>query len=185
MEKDGSASKEKTGFRIEHWQQVSIYLVIYDAAAVSLSYFAALLLRFDFRFSTIPVIYLYSWAYFAPVYAVLCIIVFRQLRLYRSIWRFASFTEFRRVILSSVITTAIHVAGSLIVVHLVSNYVLHSYSVSRMPISYYMMGAIIQFVLIMGIRFSYRFVLLLRSSRDNKAADRVLLVGKHSIIGTT
>ncbi len=47
-----------------------------------------------------------------------------------------------------------------------------------MPISYYMIGIIIQLILTVGIRFSYRFVLLLRG-RSNKCdkEKKVMLIG--------
>ena len=50
-----------------------------------------------------------------------------------------------------------------------------------MPISYYFMGALLQFLAILGIRFSYRFVLLLRSDRTaNQSTEKganVMLIG--------
>ena len=33
-----------------------------------------------------------------------------------------------------------------------------------MPISYYLAGAVLQFILVLGIRFSYRFILFLRNT---------------------
>jgi FlaA1/EpsC-like NDP-sugar epimerase len=51
----------------------------------------------------------------------------------------------------------------------------------KMPLSYYVFGIMVQFVLTLGVRFSYRFVLLERS-RQRKAeeiakAKKVLLIG--------
>ena len=168
---------------LKHWQMVSMYLVIYDIFAVTAAYFLALLVRFDFAFTRIPIVYLQPWAYFAPLYAVICVLVFWRLRLYRSIWRFASFTELERITLASIITTIIHIIGVTIVLHQVIKNT--EYTFTRMPYSYLIMGAIFQFVLITGIRFSYRFILLLRASRSKKSASRVMLIGMHSIIGTT
>lgn len=50
--------------------------------------------------------------------------------------------------------------------------------VLRMPVSYYLIGIVIQFCLTLGIRFSYRFVLLLRG-RTNKGINekKVMLIG--------
>ena len=47
----------------------------------------------------------------------------------------------------------------------------------RMPLSYYIFGIIIQFVLTLGIRFSYRFVLL-----ERKRAKRSAQYGRESIM---
>ena len=52
-----------------------------------------------------------------------------------------------------------------------------------MPISYYVIGAFLQFILVVMVRFSYRFVLLLRGSRRTAAAaaakniPHIMLVG--------
>ena len=159
----------------QHWQRVSLYLVAYDAIAVTLSYFLALLIRFDFSFSLIPYIYFQPWRFFAPFYAVFCIIIFWGLRLYRSIWRFASFKELERISLASLVTTIIHIVGATISLHIIEHGT--EYAVSRMPISYYIMGALLQFLLITGVRFSYRFVLLLRSSKRKNDAKNAILIG--------
>ena len=175
MNNKETEAKVHKGLHLEHWKQVVFCLIVYDVSAVTLSYFLALVLRFDFRVSMIPISYLESWGYFAPVYAAICVFVFKKLHLYRSIWRFASFTELYRIIIATIVTTIIHVVGSIGTIHILTAST--SYTFSRMPISYYVMGAIIQFVLIVGIRFSYRFVLLLRASRTKRTAERVLLIG--------
>lgn len=164
-------TKRKQKHKIEHSTVVSIYLTIYDAIVVSLSYFLALLLRFDFKFSMIPVRYYEPWLRFSPIYIVVCIIVFYFFRLYNSIWRFASYTELSRIIKATVITFAFHVIATLLFFQ-------------RMPISYYVMGGMFQFVLVTSIRFAYRFVLLLRASRE-KVDKNIMIVGMSNIIRVT
>ena len=56
-DKSGGAVKRK----IEHWQIITIYLMLYDAIAVSLSYFIGLWLRFDCRYTMIPNEYMTAW----------------------------------------------------------------------------------------------------------------------------
>lgn len=158
--------------KFNHAQKIAVLLICYDMLAVTASYFGALLLRFDFRFSMIPLVYYNAWLRFAPVYAVICTAVFWYLKLYRSIWRFASYTELKHTIQATVVTGLIHAIGITLIFH-------------RMPLSYYIIGAIGQFFFITAIRFSYRFILLLRANVDSKNASRVMLVGMHSIIGTT
>lgn len=148
---------------LKHYQWIAIYLVIYDMFAVSFAYFGALWLRFDLRFSMIPAEYLHSWAKMAPFYAVFCIIVFGLLRLYKSIWRFASFKELQRVLQATAITTIVHILAITIIL-------------MRMPCSYYIVGAILQFLMIVGIRFLYRFINLLRA-KDEKSPENSLLIG--------
>ena len=156
--------------KLEHWQVISIYLMVFDILAVNLCYFATLWLRFDLHFSEIPDYYITAWLHFVPVYTVFCLAVFYMLHLYNSIWRFASYTELNRVMLSSVITAVFHTIAITILEE-------------RMPISYYVFGALLQFMAVLGIRFSYRFVLLTwknkKRSADSKNAPvpRIMLIG--------
>lgn len=153
--------------RIEHWRVIAFLLIVYDLAAVNLSYFLALWLRFDCRFSAIPPVYWDRFVAFLPIYSLVCMAVFFCLRLYRSLWRFASYSELVRVISATLITTVFQVVGTGI-------------GWGFMPISYYFFGAVIQFVLVLGIRFSYRFVLLERGRWKNSRVapgDRVMLIG--------
>lgn len=168
----------KRNKRIMHWHLVSIYLVTYDVLAVTAAYLLALLVRFDFSFSRIPIVYLQPWEYFAPIYAIVCILIFWRCRLYKSIWRFASFKELQRITVATIITTIFHIAGITLMLHAVIKNT--EYTMDRMPISYYIMGAIFQALLITIVRFSYRFVLLLRASNSKKSYSRVLLIGAGS-----
>ncbi len=143
--------------RLEHWEIIAFYLVIYDIIAINFSYFFGLLLRFDFRFSAIPRQYLVSFLKFAPVYTVFAVAVFYFLRLYKSIWRFASFSELNRICAATVITAVFHVLGITIFVY-------------RMPISYYIVGTAMQAVMIIAVRFSYRFITLERGRREAESA---------------
>lgn len=168
-ERENIHEKKKAG--LQHWQLITFYLVMYDVAAVCASYFIALWIRFDCRYQMIPAEYLHAYLRFIPFYAVFCVAVFWYLRLYKSIWRFASYSELSRVILSSVITCVFHIAFITVFFH-------------RMPITYYAFGAIVQFILIIGIRFSYRFILLERGKRHSDErqapAGRVMLIGAGS-----
>ena len=154
---------------IKHWHFVTVFLMIYDIFAVNLSYFLALWFRFDCSVSGIEEKYFAAYGKFIPIYTVFCIGVFLSLRLYNSIWRFASYRELLHVFSSSVITSVFHTVFITVLF-------------GRMPLSYYAFGAFIQFALILLIRFSYRFILLLREARMPKAdiKNRVMIIGAGS-----
>jgi len=163
--KSAKMGKEKKHFALLHWHKIVLCLVLYDIIALAGSYFFALWLRFDCQFSAIPESYYTSWLAFAPFYAVAGVIVFWALRLYQSIWRFASYTELKKVILASLITSVFHIVCITIFWQ-------------RMPISYYLIGAGVQFMLILFIRFVYRFIKLERQNRTKiMQAERVMLIG--------
>ena len=161
--------KATKGF--EHWHMVAVLLVLYDLAVVVGAYFIALWLRFDCRFSEIPHEFLMAWLKFSPIYAVVSVFVFWKAHLYQSIWRFASFVELEKVAICSAILGLLHTIGI-------------SVLFERMPITYYIVGVAIQFLLILFIRFAYRFVLLERSKRAKELqktlASRVMLIGAGS-----
>ena len=155
--------------KIEHWEIISIYLALYDILAINFSYFAGLWIRFDLHYSKIPQEYLSAFLKFAPFYTVFTIIVFMALRLYNSLWRFASFSELNRILVSTVITTVFHVVGITIFF-------------GRMPMSYYIMGTVFQFCAVTAVRFMYRFISLERSRRNKalNALHRAMVIGAGS-----
>ncbi len=149
---------------------VSAILVAYDLVAVVFSYFIALLVRFDCRFSLIPRDYLEGYYKSIIVYAIIVAVVFQCFRLYQSIWRFASFVELCRLLLATVITSVIYVLFETI-------------CIERMPVSYFIFGIIVQLTLTVGVRFSYRFILLLRernyfgTDKTKPEESKVMLIG--------
>ena len=155
---------------IEHWKVVAFYLIIYDIIAVNFSYFFGLWLRFDLRFSKIPQVYLDSYLKFVPLYTVFALIVFYALHLYKSLWRFASFSELNRIFASSVITTVFHIVCITLLI-------------KRMPISYYVIGAAMQLALVTAIRFAYRYITLERTRRERNvsAVHNVMVIGAGDI----
>jgi len=162
-----SAGKKRRRF-LEHWKLVSVFLILYDMVASAAAYFVALWFRFDCRYSEIPRALLFAWIKFAPIFALVTVGVLWIFRLYKSIWRFASFVELKWITLSSLILGIFH-------------FLFVTFVFCRMPISYYFIGAALHFVLILFIRFAYRFVLLERKkhirSHQKATASRVMLIG--------
>jgi len=157
--------------RIKHWHIITIILVIYDIIAVNAAYFLALWIRFDCQFSSITQYYLDAYLGFIPIYSFICIIVFALFKLYNSIWRFASFRELFNILFASIITSVLHVIGITIIFR-------------RMTIVYYVFGAIIQLILLVIIRFSYRFYLMEKKrmaiDKNDDPSKNVMLIGAGS-----
>lgn len=154
--------------KFEHWQVVRLLLMVYDFAAVIVSFGIALWLRFDCKVTSVEPQYLTTYTKTIIIYALFCLVVFLFLCLYKSIWRFVSYSELLRVILATVVTGVIY-TGSLLVFNL------------HMPISYYVIGITVQFIATLGIRFFYRFVLLLRGRTNNEVQKKnVMIIGAGS-----
>lgn len=160
--------RKNTPHVFERLHMKSLLIMLYDIAAVTIAYFFALWFRFDCRFSEIPEHFLTAWLKFAPIYAVISVVVFWLFHLYQSIWKYASIAEAKRIISAS---------GILAIVHTTMITLLFC----RMPISYYIIGVAIQFILIASARFAYRFISLewSKNAKLSQAAmpNKVMLIG--------
>ena len=153
-------------YTIEHWQIISVLLMVYDFLAVCAAYFLALWFRFDGSYSAIDPRYLEIYKTFIFPCAAASVLIFAFFRMYNSMWRFASFTEFVRTILGSLISSLLHT-------------ILITLLLDRMPLSYYFLGAVFQVILLLGIRFSFRFIQILKRRSENTAdgTKRIMLIG--------
>lgn len=141
-----------------------LWIVLLDILAVNASYFLALIVRFYVNFVFLPSEshYLVAFRQFAPFYTILAIAVFAAFGLYGGMWRFAGINDMNRIILATICTSVIQIVGSALFV-------------LRMPITYYVIGTLLQFVFVCLIRFSYRILLV----EKKKVANR-----KHPIVPT-
>lgn len=150
--------------KFEHYQLVNIGLIIYDFLSVYISYFLALLLKFDFQFSKIDIKYLECAKSTLFIVGLFTCIIMYFFKLYSSIWRFASVNELFRGVGVILVTSLFNVSLTLLFF-------------IRMPISYYVIGAIFNYLLCLGIRFSYRFYLIIRRIVNENEKERILLIG--------
>ena len=97
---------------IKHWHFVTVCLILYDVLAINGAYFLALWIRFDCKYQSIPKEYFDAYMRFIPIYTVVSLIVFWGLRLYRSIWRFASYTELLYCAVATMICFVIQLFGN-------------------------------------------------------------------------
>ncbi len=136
-----------------------LWIVLLDIVAVNAAYILALLIRFYVNFEFRPTVrfYIDDWLRFTPFYTVLAIAVFAAFRLYGGMWRFAGINDMNRIIGASLVTAAIQVIGTALFIR-------------RMPITYYVIGTILQFLFISVIRFGYRILL----------AERKKVAGRNS-----
>ena len=96
MKKDKGVNpntSNKKSFKLEHWQVVAMFLMLFDAVAVTGAYFIALWFRFDCNYTEIPVNYFLAFLKFAPINIVATIGIFWIFKLYRSLWKYASYKE--------------------------------------------------------------------------------------------
>lgn len=143
-----------------------LWVLLLDFFAVNASYYLALLIRFYVNSEFRPTVsyLLGDWAKFAPFYTVLALVVFALFRLYGGMWRYAGINDMNRIIGANVCTTIIMVVGTLLFVR-------------RMPITYYVIGAALQFFFIVMIRFAYRVLLVEKKRLGTKNAAPAMVIG--------
>jgi len=136
-----------------------------DVVSIFFCYAIALWLRFDFKFSAVPAEYQRAFLIFIPFYLIFCVFIFWKHRLYSIVWKYASVAELYHVILATAITGLVHIVAITVLLR-------------RMPIAYYVVGIVLQFFATIGIRFSYRFVKVLRQNKKfAEDTSNVMVIG--------
>ena len=155
--------RKKRIFSIEHWKKIAIVLMFYDAITIALSYFLALWTRYDFKLDDISQYYMSAYNRTIIFYALFCVVVYYYLKLYRSIWRFASYNELIKILIGSTFCTIVY-------------FFFTKMFVMRMPLSFFAIGYLLQITFSSAVRFSYRLFLLLFKNRKNDY-KKVMLIG--------
>ena len=158
--------EKRKGFKLEYWQLMAVFLIAYDLLSLYAAYFLALWLRFDFIFTAIPPEHIGPYRGFITWYAFGSILVFWFFRMYRGMWSLAGLTDLLQIMEASLLTSLIHCVLITVIYH-------------RMPISYYVLGAVFQMLFLSFIRFLPRLLSYerLRMRHADGTANRVMLIG--------
>ncbi len=122
-------------------------LIIYDIAAIALSSFLALAMRYEFVLDDIPKHFLGPVVHFLPINIVITLVIFYSFKLYNSLWAFASESELQNLIAACILSTGIDWVGLFF----------FKTDVKAVPTSYHFIYGFILITLIFSSRFSYRF----------------------------
>ena len=160
---------------LKNFLHYNAWVIALDVMAFGLSYLLTLYIRMYvngvFQHGTF---YLdYFWR-FIPFYSVAAVFVFGAMRLYGGMWRYAGMHDLNRLISANAITAVLHVGISILVIALIPGHEKYS---TRMPISYYIIGAVIQFLATTFIRFFNRFYQEERRRINRKKALPAMIVG--------
>ena len=121
------------------------------------------------RYSKIPDQYLTGYMYYAVLACVITVASYSVAKLYRSVWTYAGISEVLRTFATSIIAAGI--TG-----------ITFSISITRMPISFYLVGWALMFGFTAAIRLMYRLLrrALMRSESAREANGRqqnIMIVG--------
>lgn len=142
-----------------------LFLITYDIIAVTVSGLMALAIRYDLRLWDITPEFMDSVLKYIPFNIVTMLLVFYILRLYHSLWEYASVTEMQNSVVGSFLVALFQFIG----MHILGY---------RTPRSYPFLFAMFFIMLTVISRFSYRFLRTAKKKYLNKRfGQNVMIVG--------
>lgn len=142
-------------------------LIMYDVLAIIVSEFLALWARFEFSINEIPEFFSDKAVKYTPVNILVTLLIFALLRLYSSLWEYASVREMFNVVAACVVSACAQTLG-LILFEL------------NMPRSYYLFYMFFLLFFIVFSRFLYRG---LRTIKNAVVANNSGYMNRTMIIG--
>ncbi|MBQ6289836.1 MAG: hypothetical protein IJK71_11410 [Clostridia bacterium] len=153
------------------------FILLLDIIAVNLAYLIALHIRFfvNGHFVGRQGIYLELFWRIAPFYTIAAIPVFFCFRLYGGLQQYAGLNDLNRIIKANVVTLILQIVISIVVLALRPL----EQNIHRMPFSYYVIGAVLQFIYMALIRFSKKIFMVEKAKIDSKKSNKVpaLIIG--------
>ena len=146
--------------------KVTVLLGIMDILSIAVAYGMALWIRFDFKMSTIPQEYYTGWRNSLLPHVIISIIIYMMIGLYRSLWNYVSMDEMQRTFVSSVVSVISYII------------IMHVFFI-RMPVSYYIIGWLLEFGFITFSRYSYRGARKAKNMLEqrDKELERIMIIG--------
>lgn len=149
---------------LENRKQLNIriaLLVIIDALSLFVAGYGSLFLRFN---GSIEAKYLIHYFNICTVAIIGGIVIFYLLKLYKSLWQFASITELKNIIVATLLSS-------------VFNILVFELSGNSLPKSCYFIYFLLLTMLISICRFSYRFIRSLKYHGKGKPLEKVMVIG--------
>ena len=151
------------------WVRRALLLLLGDITIIIMASIGALIARFDFSYNSIDAIYLESTYRYLPIHILTTVLIFYFCKMYHSLWKFISIHELGYIILANIVSFFMQIAG----------FHLMQYPIPR---SYFFLEILLQTVMVVGIRFSYRFCRYLKEAREQRFGcgepqKRVMIIG--------
>ena len=146
--------------------QRAFVLMVADIFLITMSTGLAIWARFNLTVKNIPYYYIERMARMLPFNIITTIVIFILFQLYKSVWRYASADEMIKIV-SAILTEG--------VVCLVINYAFKI----NLPRSFFLFYPMFLGIFTAGIRFSYRFLRILKNRHEGESKDKknVMIVG--------
>ena len=142
-----------------------LFLLLGDIVVIIISSGMGLLLRYDLNPTKVDSRFVESvWSYL-PFNLIVTLLTFYILKLYHSLWRYASVTEMQNVFTACMLSAIFQFIGLKIL---------------RLPVprSYYFLYAGVLLLFTLGLRFSYRFLRsIFRNNRSDADTNNIMIIG--------
>lgn len=129
-------------------------LFIVDVLTIILNAYISLILRYELHFEWIPQTYIQSVERYMWINILTTIILFMVLKLYRSVWTYASINEFVRILGACILSVAFQALGM-------------TFLVLEVPRSYYLFDFFLLLMTTTATRFSYRALRIVKQGVEN------------------
>ncbi len=146
-------------------------LLFADILSIFIASFFSLFIRFDFSLATIPTVYLEKALILVPINLVITLLLYFFLKLYKSVWRYASAIELINIGIAVFLSAGMQMLFSTVLK-------------LGLPRSYSFLYGFTLFCFSTGIRFSYRIVRILNIKMRSNGLDsrkvKCMLIGAGS-----
>ncbi|WP_288223363.1 nucleoside-diphosphate sugar epimerase/dehydratase [Anaerococcus sp.] len=142
-----------------------ILLLIFDVLIINLSYFIALFFRFDASFNSIPKVYLDYFKRYSTINTIFTVFIYYRFRMYKMILEYASYRELIQITQAVILSFFAHAIGISILF-------------GRMPVSYFVFGFLIQYILTVSLRFAKKILIQRRYNikfRNNNLKKAIII----------
>lgn len=143
-----------------------LIFVVLDVASVLISMYVALIARFEFQPSTVPVEYMSSVTKYMIVQVITMLIILWFMKLYHSVWTYISTHEVGLIFASSILGAAFMALGM-------------NFLELKVPRSFYLFYFMLMFAATIITRFSYRVLRQMRQKTQRPRVDvkRTMVIG--------
>ena len=147
---------------VEKKQNKIIVFAILDILFLLLASFLALEIRFDF--GIIPYEYMQAFENFCVIDCIIMLFIFLILKLYTSVWRFASITELLNVIYGCILLELI-------------SFFYHQIFQIALPRSFFIIRLLLMIFFVGSLRFSFRIIrtLIIKHSKKNGKVNTMII----------
>lgn len=152
-------NKEQERLLDLQWVRRALLLAVFDIAIIISSSLLALMARFDFSYAAIEAPYLSHLYHYLPIHIIITLIIFYLCRMYHSLWKFVGVHELGYMLVANAIAFVVQIAGMYLMQY-------------PMPRSYYFFQILLQTVMVIGLRFSYRFLRHLKEVKKQTFTGR-------------